>query len=213
MKLEIGSKLVVFRDSEDPARDGRLPVILAHGRAFGSGEHETTRSCLEELEAVSLSPGSKVLDLGCGTGILSVAAARMGARRVIALDPCPNAIVAAMASIRLNGMETVIFPVQGDLSAIRGVHFDLILANLYSDIILRSAGAIASLLAPDGTLVASGLQYEDVYDARIGFTRAGCSVLKTRYLEDYCTIVLGKIRNGPSTQRRPESSAEGKPGD
>jgi len=192
MRLEIGSRLVVFRDSEDGARGGRLPVILAPGRAFGSGEHETTRSCLEELEAVFFAPGSKVLDLGCGTGILSVAAARMGALRVIALDPCPNAIAATMATIRLNGMETVIFPVQGDLTAIRGVQFDLILANLYGDIILRSAAAIASLLAPDGIVVASGLQYEEVYDAHGSFIRARCRVVKTRYLEDYCTIVLKK---------------------
>lgn len=213
MRLEIGSKLVVFRDSEDPARGGRLPVILAHGRAFGSGEHETTRSCLEELEAVFLSPGSMVLDLGCGTGILSVAAARMGAGRVIALDPFPNAIVATMATIRLNGMETVIFPVQGDVSAIRNVHFDLILANLYGDVILRSAGAIASLLASNGILVASGLQYEEVYDAHGSFIRAGCSVVKTRYLEDYCTIVFGKIWNGSAMRSRPSPSPEGKPGD
>ena len=213
MKLEIGSKLIVFRDSEDAACGGRLPVILAHGRAFGSGEHETTRSCLEELEAVFLSPGSNVLDLGCGTGILSVAAARMGARQVIALDPCPNAIAATRATIRLNGMETVVFLVQGDLSAIRRVHFDLILANLYGDILLRSAAAIASLLAPDGTLVASGLQYEDAYDAQDSFTRAGCNVLKTRYLEDYCTIVFGKVRNCPIAERRPDASPEGEPGD
>lgn len=192
MNLSIGNRFAVLRGFEGAAPAERLPLILARGRAFGSGEHETTRSCLEELEEMPVSSTTRVLDLGCGTGILAVAAARMGARSVIALDPDPDAIAATWATIRLNGMAEIIIPLQGEIEAIRGTHFDLIMANLYGDIVLRIADMIASLLARGGRLLLSGINYGDAYDARMGFTRAGCTLLRERYLEDYSTLVFRK---------------------
>jgi ribosomal protein L11 methyltransferase len=192
MKLRVGRRFVVTRDAADPDAGARLPVILAHGRAFGSGEHETTRSCLEELEGISIRENWRVLDLGCGTGILSVAAARLGARWVLALDPCPNAIATTAATVRLNGMERVIFPLQADISALRSVRFQLITANLYGDILLQGAEAILWLLAPGGTLLLSGIPYGDEYDLKVRFTRSGCRLLKARTLEDYSTLVFNK---------------------
>jgi len=195
MPLLIGRRFIVSRVSECSTAGDRLPVILAHGRAFGSGEHETTRSCIEELEEIAVGPDSRVLDLGCGTGVLSVAAARMGARFVVALDPCPDAMATTLATIRLNGMQAVMYPVQGDLSALGRTSFDLILANLYGDIILRFAEVISALLAPGGALVVSGIPYGDTYEVGIRFTWAGCGVIKTRYLEDYTVMVIRKRRH------------------
>jgi ribosomal protein L11 methyltransferase len=190
MTLLIGKRFVVLRGFEGAVPVERLPLMLAHGRAFGSGEHETTRSCLEELEEVPISATARVLDLGCGTGILAVAAARMGARLVIALDPDPDAIAAALAAIRLNGMAGIIIPLQGEIEALQGTHFDLIMANLYGDIILRIADMITSLLAPGGSLLLSGINYGDTYDVRMRYTRAGCTLQRERYLEDYSTLVF-----------------------
>jgi ribosomal protein L11 methyltransferase len=195
MPLLIGRRFIVSRVSECSTAGDRLPVILAHGRAFGSGEHETTRSCIEELEEIAVGPDSRVLDLGCGTGVLSVAAARMGARFVVALDPCPDAMATTLATIRLNGMQAVMYPVQGDLSALGRTSFDLILANLYGDIILRFAEIISALLAPGGALVVSGIPYGDTYEVGIRFTWTGCGVIKTRYLEDYTVMVIRKRRH------------------
>jgi ribosomal protein L11 methyltransferase len=190
MTLLIGKRFVVLRGFEGAVPVERLPLMLAHGRAFGSGEHETTRSCLEELEEVPISATARVLDLGCGTGILAVAAARMGAPLVIALDPDPDAIAAALAAIRLNGMAGIIIPLQGEIEALQGTHFDLIMANLYGDIILRIADMITSLLAPGGSLLLSGINYGDTYDVRMRYTRAGCTLQRERYLEDYSTLVF-----------------------
>jgi ribosomal protein L11 methyltransferase len=190
VRLLIGKSFVVARISEDSGSGERLPIVLAHGRAMGSGEHETTRSCLEELEDISPLRDARVLDLGSGTGILAVAAARMGARSVMALDPNPEAIQATAATARINGMAGTITPVQGEIGALRNCRFDLILANLYGDVLLLFVSDIAALLAPGGYLVASGIQFGDAYDIKRGFTGAGCTLLKDRYLEDYCTLVF-----------------------
>ena len=192
MSLPVGERLLVARVSEDIGSSMRMPVMLAHGRAFGSGEHETTCSCLEELERTPILPTARVLDLGSGTGILSVAAVRLGALSVLALDPCPDAIATTKITIRLNGMEDAITPVQGDIGAVGKVLFDLILANLYGDILLGIVDEITSLLAPGGYVLLSGMQYGDTYDVKTRFARAGCELLRERYLDQYTTLVLKK---------------------
>jgi len=190
VRLLIGKRFLVARVSDETAGDGRLPIILAHGRAFGSGEHETTRSCLEALEELPLRPCGRVLDLGSGTGILAVAAARLGAQHVIALDPSPEAIRTTLTTVRLNGVSGTVAPVQGEIGALRNTRFDLILANLYGDVLLPIVSEIAALLAPGGYVVASGIQYADAYDLKTGFARAGCPLLKERYLEEYSTLIF-----------------------
>ncbi len=192
MSLLAGERLIVARVSEDIGSSERMPVILAHGRAFGSGEHETTCSCLEELERIPIRPTARVLDLGSGTGILSVAAVRLGARSVLALDPSADAIATTKSTIRLNGMEDAITPVQGDIEAVGKVLFDLILANLYGDILLGIVDAITCLLAPGGYILLSGMQYGDTYEVKTRFVRAGCALLRERYLDQYTTLVLKK---------------------
>jgi ribosomal protein L11 methyltransferase len=190
MIVPVGNRFVVLRGSGDASPGGRLPVTLAHGQAFGSGEHETTRSCLEELEKIPLAPRACVLDLGSGTGILAVAAVRLGVHSVIALDPDPEAAKTTMATVRLNGMDEVIFPVQGEIGAIRGTHFDLIMANLFGDLLLRIADQIHSLMKPGAHLLMSGILWGDAYDVKSVFTRAGCTFLRDQYLEEYCTLLF-----------------------
>jgi ribosomal protein L11 methyltransferase len=190
VSFKIGKQFEVFRSHETIGAGERIPIILGSGRAFGSGEHETTTSCLEELENIPIFPNAKVLDLGCGTGILSIAAARMGARHVIAVDPDANAIKAAVKNIKLNKMGKKIVPREGELEIVDDDDFDVIMSNLYGDILLKLVKDISTRLKPGGYLLLSGILYEYTYDLKTAFIKRGFDLLKERYLEEYTTLLL-----------------------
>jgi ribosomal protein L11 methyltransferase len=190
--LQIGNKFVVVRSTENIEAWEQLSIILAHGHAFGSGEHETTRSCLEELEKLPVAQNMHVLDIGCGTGVLAIAAAKMGVGRVIALDTSWSAISTASAGIQLNKLGHIIKAIQGDIRALRGRYFDLIMANLYGDILLQIATDINARLKDESYLMLSGISYEFTYDIKAAFIREGCRLITSRYMDEYTTLVFQK---------------------
>ena len=192
MSIKIGKHFEVFRSTETIDAGERVPILLGSGRAFGSGEHETTSSCLEELENIPGILNSKVLDVGCGTGILSIAAARMGARHVTAIDPDPKAIKATVKNIKLNNVEKKIIPLKGELEIVEDNDFDVIVSNLYGDILLEIVGDILTHLKPGGYLLLSGILYEYTYDLKRVLIQSGYEMLKERYLEEYTTLLSRK---------------------
>jgi len=196
MSFKIGKHFEVFRCTEAaPPANERVPIILGVGRAFGSGDHETTSSCLEELENIPIIRDAKVLDVGCGTGILSIAAAKLGARQVTALDPDINAITVTMASIQLNGLENKVIPLQGELGLVEDHDFDVIISNLYGDLLLALVKDISIRLNTGGYLLLSGILYEYAYDLKAAFIKRGFDLLKARYLEEYTTMVFNKKKS------------------
>ena len=195
MSIKIGKHFEIFRSSETINPGERLPIILGTGRAFGSGDHETTSSCLEELENIPIIRDAKVLDVGCGTGVLSIAAARLGARYVAALDPEPNAIKVTVKSIELNHMEEKIFPLQGELHMVQDDDFDIIMANLYGDLLVQLVKDIPARLKPGGYVLLSGILYEYTYDIKTALIQRGFDLLKVRYLEEYTTLLSRKKAN------------------
>lgn len=193
MIFNVGSRFLVRREDDPPDAAGavdRIPIILAHGAAFGSGEHETTASCLEELERLVGLAGADVLDLGCGTGVLAIAAAKLGARSVVAVDSSPEAVEVTRSSVRLNGVGGLIRVVQGQVGAVRGETFDVVLANIYADVLLAVVRELAPLVRPGGTLVMSGVNYDDVFDVKLAYTKAGLRLVKSRALGNYGTFVF-----------------------
>ena len=192
MSFKIGKHFEVFRSTEAAAVSERIPIILGTGRAFGSGDHETTSSCLEELENIPLIREAKVLDVGCGTGILSIAAAKMGARHVTALDPDHKAIKVTMESIQLNHLENKVIPRQGELEIVEDHDFDVIVSNLYGDLLLELVKDFSIRLRTGGYLLLSGILYEYTYDLKRALSQTGFDLIKARYLEEYTTLLSRK---------------------
>ena len=188
--FRVGGFIIVPEDHPVPADSG-LPLVMGKKGAFGSGEHETTASCLEQLEKLPVA-GARVLDLGSGTGILAVAAVRLGAASVVAVDIEPAAALSCAANVRLNGMEGRIHTVCGELAAVGGGEFDLLLANIYADIHLALADEMVPLVPPGGTLLLSGIPLQDKFDVQRRFERLGCTLADLQILEDYTTFVMQK---------------------
>jgi ribosomal protein L11 methyltransferase len=157
--LAIGTRLLVAPPWDVPAGDGREVLVIDPGMAFGTGQHPTTRTCLEELEAlIAARRVRSVLDVGTGTGILAAAAARLGVERVVAVDIDPDTLPVARATLDANGAGRARL-VAGGAAAVRGV-YDLVLANLLADALVEDAAALAARTAPGGALVASGILAE-----------------------------------------------------
>ncbi len=181
-----GSSLKPRRKTIELSRG--ISIILGPGRAFGSGEHETTLSVLEMLQQLPSIAGAKVLDLGAGTGILAIAAAKLGAGEVIAVDIDPDAVEATRRNARLNGVQDKVTCMLGDLKQVPEGGFDLILANLYGDILLALAPELAEKLKPRGHMILSGILYQDHFEVKNRLIRLGLRLIRSRMGEEYCTV-------------------------
>jgi ribosomal protein L11 methyltransferase len=155
------------------ARAGDTVVEIDPGMAFGTGQHPTTAMCLRALEE-RVRPGDDVLDVGTGSGILGVAAAKLEAGRVVALDIDPQAVKAARANAAANGIGDVVEVREGTLpESAAGERFDVIVANISSLAIERLAEAFASALKNGGALIVSGFLEDAVAGLSRVFTEAG----------------------------------------
>jgi ribosomal protein L11 methyltransferase len=154
--LAIGQRLLVAPPWDVPDAGERETIVVDPGMAFGTGQHPTTRTCLEELEAlIAMRPIRSVLDVGTGTGILAAAAARLGVGRVVAIDVDPTALPVARHTLVRNGASGVQL-VAGGVDAVGG-RYDLVLANLLADTLVAEAAALMRRVQPGGLLVASGI--------------------------------------------------------
>jgi len=196
MGFNIGKQFKIVRSTEVFEPGNRIPIILGTGRAFGSGEHETTWSCLEEMENIPVFSEAKVLDVGCGTGILSIAAVRLGAGEVIAFDPDPFAVDTSRITVDLNRLQDKIAVLEGELEAVEDKDFDVILANLYGDILIKLFNDLSARLKPGGYMLLSGILFEDAFDLKKAFTAANYDIISSRYLDEYVTLLGRKNYSG-----------------
>ena len=170
----IGSRFCVHPQSADtPAAGpgGRVPLRLVPGQAFGTGEHPTTQLCTEQLERL-VRPGSRWLDLGCGTAILALVALHCGAVEVLALDHDPEAARVAREVVARNARQGRIEVREGCL-ADGGRDWSGIVANIEGPYFSASAAALAGALAPGGVLIASGFLETDRMTVVEGLAAAG----------------------------------------
>ncbi|TNF47009.1 methyltransferase domain-containing protein [bacterium] len=186
----VGNQFLIVHHSHKPDIEDRTPLILGPGKAFGSGQHETTISCIKEMEKLGTLTGKRILDVGTGTGILAVAAALVGAARVVAFDIEMDAVLTCRNNVSLNRVEDRVLITCGSLDSIApGREYHLILANIYGDIILKEAVNLAARLKPEGHLILSGIDYTDSTQISILFRNEGLEELSITFLQEYVTQV------------------------
>lgn len=190
----VGGSALLVRPSWLPRRDGdpALELVLDPGRAFGTGQHETTRLCLDVMVALAdrgFSP-ARVLDLGCGSGILALAAARLfpGAA-VLAADNDPDAADTAAENAALNDLAGRL-EIRATTVMDLPDSFDLLLANIRPGVLIPIAGELARRLGPDGLLILSGILGEEADAVLAAYADAGLRLDDRRDLGEWCALVL-----------------------
>lgn len=185
----IGPFTIIPEGEQQPAGCG-IPVVLGKKGAFGSGEHETTAACLDFMAGLGDLSAMSTLDLGSGTGILAIAAAKLGAAPVLAIDIDWQAAMSGIGNIRLNGAEDIIQTVCGELSCLGNTLFDLVLANIYADIHLLLAGELVKMTRPGSALILSGIPLQDKFEVQQTYLNEGCELLDSRIGEEFVTYLM-----------------------
>ena len=171
-------------------------LIVDPGRAFGTGTHETTRLCIGALEDLAARrPLGRTLDLGSGTGLLAVAAARLGAGPVVASDVDPEATASSRLHARLNATRLHVVQADGG-RPFRPGGFDLVLANLMALFLIDRAHEVQALVAPGGALVLSGLLRDDVPPVREAYAASGRP--REHMLGEWAALVFETGPTGPT---------------
>jgi ribosomal protein L11 methyltransferase len=183
----------VLADGAPVGAPGPFDLVLA-GSAFGGGAHPTTASCLELLAGLAPLDGLDVLDLGSGSGILALAALRLGARRATCVDVNPDAVESARRNGAANGLADRLEHRLGGPDALTGPAFDLVLANIGGELLLDLAAQIAPLALPGGRLLLSGLLAGWADEVVRTYQPLGCTLLERREAGGFCTTLLQRAR-------------------
>ena len=185
-------------------RHGGVPFEIDAGTAFGTGHHGTTAGCLLALDAIlKRRRPERILDLGCGTGVLAIAAALATKRKTLATDIDPEAVRVAHLNAALNGvaplLNGVTAPGLKHTRIAHGAPYDLIFANILARPLISLAQGLASILAPGGNLILSGLTRDQVRWVLAAYRNRGLIPTHTLLLGNWATLVLANKRKRPAT--------------
>ena len=196
--LKIGQRLIVVPEWESPDMEGRTPLRLDPGLIFGTGSHATTRMCLCALQDLDLS-GKKVLDLGCGSGILGIGAAVLGCESVTGCDIDPKAPDVAASNAALNGIGPDRFKVYvGDILSDAGLRktlgggYDIVLANIVADVIIPLSAFVSEFMADGGMFICSGIIDSRAGEVMAAVQRNGFEIVKNCQDEEWFAFYCRK---------------------
>ena len=199
--IEVGERLLIVPEWEQaPQGSGRQELRLDPGLIFGTGSHATTKLCLAAIERY-IEQGCQVLDLGCGSGILAIAALILGAGGAVGVDIDPMAPRVVMENAALNGVEGSLSAIAGDVLGpdapriLRGRRFKLVLANIVADVIIALSERVGEYMEPEGTFICSGIIDGRQDEVEAALVKAGFEIIERRRMEDWHAFVCGKGDN------------------
>ncbi len=193
--IPIGKRLIIVPAWLDSPDQRRIPIRIDPGMAFGTGTHPTTQLCLEMLEEYTPT-GEAVLDIGCGSGILSIAAVLLGAQRAYGVDIESESVPAAQANAATNEIADQVEFAMGSVAEIKSGIFPirqapLVLANILSSILQRLlATGLGELVSPGGVLVLSGILEEQVPDMEAAVQQHGLQILSRKQIDDWVALAV-----------------------
>ncbi len=186
---KVGQRVVVKPTWEDYAiQDGDLIIELDPGMAFGTGTHETTSMCIRELEKY-VNKDSKVFDIGCGSGILAIAAAKLGAKEVVAVDLDEVAVKVAKENVLENKVEENVSVMHGNLTDVIKDKADVIVANIIADIIKILAKDVQNFMKEDAIFISSGIILDKVEEVKESLIENGFEIVEVQKLGEWSAIV------------------------
>ena len=189
--LHVGKRIVIVPPWQSyKPRPSEITITLDPGMAFGTGHHPTTRRCLEQLESL-VEPGMDILDVGCGSGILSIAAAKLGAKSVLSLEIDSVAVGVAKRNILENESKYSIRVIQGSLPnpVVRESGYHVAVANISAMVISQMAPDLVNAIRPKGKLIASGLLDDNKARVELALATAGAVLEQSIEDGDWVTLV------------------------
>jgi ribosomal protein L11 methyltransferase len=194
--IRIGKQFLIIPTRENPILEpGIIPIWIDPGKVFGSGTHPSTRLCIKALER-HLSAGTSVVDLGTGTGILSIAAAKLGAGPVLGVDIDPTAVMAARTNIAANGLENYVQVGLGSLTEILEGNYgpfrsSILVANISVKVILDFFDdGLVKLVIPGGLLILSGFLRSQTPSIRARLNWYGLELLAQEKMGDWVCLII-----------------------
>ncbi len=187
--LHIGERIVIQPSwlDYDPASE-EIVIRLDPGMAFGTGLHPTTQMCLRALEEL-VQPDTEVLDVGTGSGILAIAAAKLGARSVLAVDNDPQAAAVARSNVVGNDVGQRVRVERGSLPEISG-SYDLVVVNILARVIVELVeGGLSERMRPSAVLITAGITVDKASEVAAAFERGGLELMDRRQQDDWISLL------------------------
>lgn len=186
---KVGKNVLVKPTWEEyEEKEGDLIIELDPGMAFGTGTHETTTMCIQQLEKY-VKKDSKVFDIGCGSGILAIAAAKLGAKEVVAVDLDEVAVKVSKENINLNKVKNKVVALHGNLTEVIKDKADIVVANIIADIIKILAKDVANFMKENAVFISSGIIHAKVDEVKESLIENGFEVVEVQTLGEWNAIV------------------------
>lgn len=188
--VDVDGKLLIRAPHHTPPAEDVIDIIVSPQMSFGSGHHQTTRMMCRLIENLRIN--GRMLDVGCGTGVLSIAALKCGATSADAIDIDPWSTESAKYAAELNGLNNKMNIILGTVEAIEGEQYDMVVANINRNIILNDIDRYFNALKSGGTLLLSGFLHQDIEDITTGGTSRGLTHTTTLEEDEWVAMAFTK---------------------